>query len=183
MDDRYFIYENRLASFQGPQPVAKRRGSNAHSRAPKALQWPHKNLTASDVSVQSCRPTDHCLLTDTPQKLAKAGFYFHPLPSNPDNVVCFLCQKALDGWEEDDNPLAEHLTHSPECGWAITAAIEVEYGGYAKEDPREPLMIEARKATFAARWPYEGKRGWKCQTKQASCSLIHRARSQLLTIE
>ena len=48
---QYFIYENRLASFQGPQPVAKRRGSNAHSRAPKALQWPHKNLAAADVSV------------------------------------------------------------------------------------------------------------------------------------
>ncbi|KAJ9150729.1 Protein bir1 [Pleurostoma richardsiae] len=143
----YFIYENRLASFHGPQPVAKaRRGSAAHSRAPKALTWPHKNLHAAE--------------------LAKAGFYYYPTPSNPDNVACFLCQKSMDGWEEDDDPLAEHLKHSPECGWAIAAAVEAEYGGYAREDPRDPLMLEARKATFAGRWPYEGKKGWKCKTKQ-----------------
>lgn len=100
--------------------------------------------------------------------MAKAGFVFQPLPSNPDNVLCFLCNKALDGWEEDDNPLEEHLRHSPECGWAITAAVEAEMGSYATEDPRDALMEEARKATFAGRWPHEGKKGWGCKTKQVS---------------
>lgn len=102
--------------------------------------------------------------------MAKAGFIFQPLPSNPDNVSCFLCNKALDGWEQDDNPLDEHLKHSPECGWAITAAVEAELGGYAVEDPRDALMVEARKATFAGRWPHEGKKGWSCKTKQVSLS-------------
>lgn len=92
--------------------------------------------------------------------MAKAGFVFTPLPSNPDNVTCFLCTKALDGWEADDNPLEEHLKHSPECGWAITAAVEAELGGYAAEDPRDALMVEARLATFGDKWPHESRKGW-----------------------
>lgn len=99
-------------------------------------------------------------------QMAKAGFYFQPYPSNPDNVICFLCSKALDGWEEDDRPLEEHLKHAPECGWAITAAVEAELGDYVREDPRDALMSEARKATFAGRWPHESRKGWTCKTKQ-----------------
>lgn len=38
-DEQYFSYENRLASFQEPQPAAKGRVSN------KAVSWPHKSLT------------------------------------------------------------------------------------------------------------------------------------------
>ncbi|KAG8167291.1 hypothetical protein KVR01_002980 [Diaporthe batatas] len=145
--DEYFIYENRLASFHGPQRVTKRRASSAAtSRAPKTLSWPHKSIKPSDM--------------------AKAGFYFQPYPSNPDNVICFLCNKALDGWEEDDRPLEEHLKHAPECGWAITAAVEAELGEYVREDPRDALMSEARKATFAGRWPHESSKGWTCKTKQ-----------------
>jgi hypothetical protein len=52
-EDRYYVYENRLASFQGAQPVTKRRPSNASSRAPKALHWPHKSLSPVDVSRSS----------------------------------------------------------------------------------------------------------------------------------
>ncbi|EOO01117.1 putative at hook domain-containing protein [Phaeoacremonium minimum UCRPA7] len=95
MDDRYFIYENRLASFQGPQPVAKRRGSNAHSRAPKALQWPHKNLAASD--------------------LVEAGWKYTPTMDSDDNTTCTYCQLALDGWEAGDKPMDEHYKRSPNC--------------------------------------------------------------------
>ncbi|KAK4448490.1 hypothetical protein QBC34DRAFT_439237 [Podospora aff. communis PSN243] len=145
-EDRYYVYENRLASFQGAQPVTKRRASNASSRAPKALHWPHKSLSPVD--------------------LAKAGFFFEPFPGSPDNVVCFLCDKALDGWEEDDKPLEEHLRHSPTCGWAIMAAIEADLGDFGKVHPLDPAMIEARKETFGGKWPYESKKGFKCKTKQ-----------------
>jgi hypothetical protein len=37
---------------------------------------------------------------------------------------------------------------------------------YGKENPQSAKMVEARKATFAGRWPHEGKKGWKCKTKQ-----------------
>ena len=81
-------------------------------------------------------------------------------------MVCFLCSKSMDGWEEGDDPVREHLKHSPACGWVITAAVEAEMDGYAQIHPAEASMVEARKATFAGRWPHDGKRGWKCKTKQ-----------------
>ncbi|KAK4152324.1 hypothetical protein C8A00DRAFT_34964, partial [Chaetomidium leptoderma] len=145
-EDHYIVYESRLDSFRGAQPVSKGRASTAASRAPKAVQWPHKLLS--------------------PVALAKAGFFFQPHPKNPDNVVCFLCNKSLDGWEETDNPLEEHLRHSPTCGWAIMAAIDAGFGNYGKVHPLDPAMIEARKATFAGMWPYESKKGFKCKTKK-----------------
>lgn len=83
-------------------------------------------------------------------------------------MVCFLCDKGLDGWESGDDPLLEHLKHASHCGWAVVAAIEAEIGDYEKADPGQPHMIEARKATFAGRWPHDGKKGWKCKTKQVS---------------
>lgn len=86
-------------------------------------------------------------------------------------MACFLCGKSLDGWEDDDNPIEEHLRHSPTCGWAIMAAIEAGLGHYGKVHPLDPVMMEARKATFAGRWPYESKRGFKCKTKKVSALL------------
>lgn len=85
--------------------------------------------------------------------------------------MCFLCHKNIDGWEEGDDPLMEHLKHSAGCGWAITAAVDAELEGYEQVHPGEATMVEARKATFAGRWPHDGKRGWTCKTKQASSPL------------
>ncbi|KJZ77943.1 hypothetical protein HIM_02580 [Hirsutella minnesotensis 3608] len=140
--DGYLTFESRLASFS---KNAKKRGSTASVRG-KALTWPHKQIA--------------------PTSLAKAGFYFDPTPASPDNVTCFLCGKGLDGWEEGDDPLLEHLKHASHCGWAVVAAIEAEIDDYAKTDPSSADMIEARKATFADMWPHESKKGWKCKTKQ-----------------
>lgn len=140
--DEYITYENRMGSFHRS---VKKRASGANGRA-KNLAWPHRNIA--------------------PASLAHAGFFFNPSPTNPDNVTCFLCHKGLDGWEAGDDPLLEHLKHAPECGWAIVAAIEAELGDHAREDPNHPYMKEARKATFAGRWPHDSKKGWKCKTKQ-----------------
>ncbi|KAM0344268.1 hypothetical protein ACHAPU_007794 [Fusarium lateritium] len=141
--DQYITYESRLASFQ---KSSKKRSSTASGRGAKALGWPHKSIT--------------------PASLARAGLFFNPTLPNPDNVSCFLCHKGLDGWEANDDPLVEHLKHAPECGWAVVAAIEAEVGDYAQQDPDQPYMKEARKATFAGRWPHDSKKGWKCKTKQ-----------------
>ncbi|KAL6866665.1 hypothetical protein J3F83DRAFT_740668 [Trichoderma novae-zelandiae] len=141
--DQYFTYEARLASFQ---KTTKKRGSTTGGRAAKALNWPHKQISATS--------------------LARAGFVFRPSPESPDNTVCFLCEKGLDGWEAGDDPVYEHVKHAPHCGWAIVAAIEADIGDYGREDPNDPDMIDARRATFADRWPHENKKGWKCKTKQ-----------------
>lgn len=89
--------------------------------------------------------------------------------------MCFLCERRLGGWEEGDNPFEEHLRLSPNCGWAIVSAIEVGLGDYNEDDPADAHMVEARKATFADQWPHEGKKGWKCKTKQVRSSHTIRA--------
>ncbi|KAI1820393.1 hypothetical protein F4861DRAFT_69885 [Xylaria intraflava] len=145
MPEHYYTYDGRLESFQ-PAQAGARRGSNAKGKATKAPSWPHKQLD--------------------PDIFARAGFYFQPSPGAPDNTVCFLCCKNIKGWEKDDDPFEEHLRLSPECGWAIVAGIEAGLGDYNSNDPTSSAMIEARKATFGDKWPHEGKRGWKCKTKQ-----------------
>lgn len=98
-------------------------------------------------------------------QLAQAGFYYKPYESNPDNTVCFHCSRALDGWEEDDNPITEHLKHSPECGWAIMMDIQQSSSNPKKiEDPTSERIVQARAATFGTSWPHDGKKGWVCQS-------------------
>ncbi|KAI3556976.1 AT hook domain-containing protein [Colletotrichum abscissum] len=144
--NEYFTLDGRLGSFHQVYPAPKRRQSGA-TKGGKNLTWPHMKYLL-------------------PEDLAKAGFVWRPFPENPDNVACFLCNKSLDGWEEGDKPLEEHLKHSPECGWAIVAGIEANLNGLSSEDPSSTRMIAARKATFDGRWPHEGKRGWKNKIKQ-----------------
>lgn len=78
----------------------------------------------------------------------------------------------MAGWESSDSPIEEHLRLSPHCGWAIVAAIDAGLGDYGEDDPMGTEMTEARKATFAGRWPHDGKRGWKCKTKQVKIDLL-----------
>jgi hypothetical protein len=71
----------------------------------------------------------------------------------------------LDGWEDGDNPVEEHLKHSPDCGWAIMMFIQQNTSKPSEiEDPTLPSVAEARKATFSIGWPHDGKRGWLCQS-------------------
>ncbi|KAI9811510.1 MAG: hypothetical protein M1832_000885 [Thelocarpon impressellum] len=105
--------------------------------------------------------------SDDRAQLASAGFTYVPTGASPDNVECFLCHKALDGWEEQDDPIAEHLTHSPDCGWAIVTSIEKRRDDPARQKyPLGEDMKEARRATFAGLWPHDGKKGWVCKTEK-----------------
>ncbi|KAL9623473.1 MAG: hypothetical protein Q9160_002153 [Pyrenula sp. 1 TL-2023] len=136
----------RLASFDVSPPGSKgRRASN--NKSSKAITWPHQS--------------------PSPSELAFAGFYYKPSATGPDNTCCFLCERTLDGWEEDDDPSVEHLRHSSECGWAIT--INAGQNGLDPaelEDPTGERMSQARKATFSTGWPHDGKRGWTCKTQK-----------------
>lgn len=79
-----------------------------------------------------------------------------------------MCQKSLDGWEEEDDPALEHLHHSQHCGWAIIACVEGAEGipENEREHPLGESLTEARRATFADRWPHERKKGWTCKTEK-----------------
>ncbi|KAI9683546.1 MAG: hypothetical protein M1820_010916, partial [Bogoriella megaspora] len=137
----------RLATFEAP-PQKKRRASSSTRKKAAPMPWPHQ--------------------TPDPDSLAKAGFYFSPSESSPDNVTCFLCKRSLDGWEAQDDPATEHLQHSPDCGWAIHACIALrsEDTNRDVEDPQSDRMVEARLSTFHNAWPYDKKKGWKCKTKK-----------------
>ncbi|KAJ6191118.1 hypothetical protein N7519_001139 [Penicillium mononematosum] len=133
----------RLASFDIVLKPEKRRSSG--TKTPKAITWPHQ------------RPS--------PAELAHAGFYYKPYETNPDNTTCFECHRALDGWEEDDNPITEHLKHAPDCGWAIMMDLQQSSSNPASiEDPTGDRITQARLATFGAAWPHDGKKGWVCQS-------------------
>ena len=102
------------------------------------------------------------------EQLARAGFFYQPTSSCPDNTTCYLCQSNLDGWEEGDDAVEEHLRLSPDCGWATTVAIEqdIENGSYSLEDPMCEKVLEARRMTFGSKWPHEHKRGWTCKVQK-----------------
>ncbi|KAF4761348.1 hypothetical protein N7455_003202 [Penicillium solitum] len=135
----------RLASFDIVLKPEKRRSSG--TKTPKAITWPHQ------------RPS--------PAELAHAGFYYKPYETNPDNTTCFECHRALDGWEEDDNPVTEHLKHAPDCGWAIMMDLQQSSSNPASiEDPTGDRITQARLSTFGTAWPHDGKRGWVCQSEK-----------------
>ncbi|KAJ5385481.1 hypothetical protein N7517_003392 [Penicillium concentricum] len=135
----------RLASFDIVLKPEKRRSSG--TKTPKAITWPHQ------------RPS--------PAELAHAGFYYKPYETNPDNTTCFECHRALDGWEEDDNPVTEHLKHAPDCGWAIMMDLQQSSSNPASiEDPTGDRITQARLSTFGTAWPHDGKKGWVCQSEK-----------------
>ncbi|KAI9768656.1 MAG: hypothetical protein M1839_003991 [Geoglossum umbratile] len=137
-------YAGRLASFSITYPLpSKSRTSSTNSKSQNVLAWSHQ------------RPS--------PEQLAQAGFYYRPSPENLDSVECFLCRKGLDGWEECDDPIEEHLKHSADCGWAINTHIEHNPEARKRGDALSAGMMAARRATFADRWPHEGKKGWLCK--------------------
>ncbi|KAI9722108.1 MAG: hypothetical protein M1828_004922 [Chrysothrix sp. TS-e1954] len=147
-EEVFRTFAGRLATFEGPQQIAKRRASSVKKKKANTASWPHES--------------------PSPEELAKAGFYYKPTGTSTDNVVCFLCNKSLDGWEEGDNPTSEHLRNVPGCGWAINMGIERRSQDEDREEmnPMDDEMIEARRATFQDSWPHEHRKGWKCKTQK-----------------
>ncbi|KAF2099497.1 hypothetical protein NA57DRAFT_55462 [Rhizodiscina lignyota] len=141
-------FAGRLATFEAVHHMPKRRASNNKKKGPSTLTWPTTAPTAEDM--------------------ARAGFFYKPQATNPDNVMCFVCQRQLDGWEPGDNPAFEHFTHSRDCGWAINVSIAQRNGDANRvdEDPMHDRLVQARKATFLGSWPHEHKKGWKCKTQK-----------------
>lgn len=155
-------FSARLASFSVSQQTSKK--GKSETKAAKGLKWPHKTLTPDEVGAVICGMLDNSGLTIT--QLAKAGFYYQPSKSNPDNATCYLCHSNLDGWEEGDDAIQEHIRHAPYCGWANVVAIEqaVENGNRDLDDPLQEGPSNARLMTFGSRWPHENKRGWGCKS-------------------
>lgn len=128
-----------------PKSKSRRASSRSKKAAPKAEplpEWPHESPTFEDM--------------------AFAGFVFHPTSTSPDNAQCFMCGTQLDGWEENDVPIFEHLTHSPDCGYAINAAMRYRFDDpdRTQEDPCSDKMVQSRYYTFASMWPLDTAAGY-----------------------
>lgn len=155
----------RLASFDSVVPAINSRTSTSRNIQPQRWVW------ESPSPEQVCWAEAPLQTIANKTQLAHAGFYFQPYDTNPDNTMCFLCGRALDGWEEGDDPVTEHLKHSPDCGWAIIMDIQSKTSNPAEiVDPTSSAIVEARRATFAIGWPHEGKRGWICQSEKVANS-------------
>jgi hypothetical protein len=89
--------------------------------------------------------------------------------------MCFSCHRQLDGWEAGDDPVSEHIKHSPDCGWAISAVINqrTSKGIFVNEDPMSEELVASRTVTFADLWPYEKKKGWKCKVAKVGWNCIY----------
>ena len=119
------------------------------------LRWPHAHPKPGD--------------------LALAGFYYCPYDGADDNVCCYLCEKNMGGWEQEDDPLKEHLRGNDECAWAVLRDLSVrskngEEFGDDVGDPKSEKMNALREATFGKWWPHDGKKGWNPKSKKVIVS-------------
>lgn len=82
----------------------------------KAKRVKNPNKPSTSVTLKWPHPASFVARPDT---LAEAGFYFDPSPDDPDNCSCFMCDKQLGGWEDEDDPFDIHFDKcAHECGWA-----------------------------------------------------------------
>ncbi|KAJ7777411.1 inhibitor of apoptosis repeat-containing protein [Mycena metata] len=127
------VLQNRLNSF-----LKQKRG--------KSLKWPHPKTWKA-----------------TPDTLAEAGFYFDPSTDDPDNVTCFMCDKQVTEWAEEDDPFDIHWQKCANvCAWAnLRCGLRRDadsHGRFVFPDksrlPTAKAMEKARLETFTAH-------GWK----------------------
>ncbi|EMD01174.1 hypothetical protein BAUCODRAFT_135901 [Baudoinia panamericana UAMH 10762] len=149
----------RLATFQTPHQLSKRRASSQSSKKKGGNGNGNSNSNSNSNTVEW--PHNEPAV----EELARAGFFYRPAPDSPDNVQCFLCTVKLDGWEPTDSPLTEHLSHSPSCAWALSLSVAFPTVDEEFRDPLSAELSAARKGTFeaGAGWVHEDKRGWRCK--------------------
>ncbi|KAJ3514152.1 hypothetical protein NLJ89_g2534 [Agrocybe chaxingu] len=144
----------------------------------KSKRVKNPNKPSSTTTLKWPHPSD---FHANPESLAEAGFYYDPSFDDPDNVTCYICEKELGGWEEDDDPFLIHWTKCGQtCCWAKLRCgmrLDIEQSGrYVFHDktrhPTHKSMEKARLETFAA-----GK-GWvhdKTKNHGASSKMMARA--------
>ncbi|KAL7850743.1 hypothetical protein SRHO_G00200920 [Serrasalmus rhombeus] len=80
----------------------------------------------------------------TAETMAQAGFIHTPTDNSPDVVQCFFCYKELEGWEPEDDPVKEHVSHSPKCHFILLkkAVEELTVEGFLKlQKERQKFLI------------------------------------------
>lgn len=80
----------------------------------------------------------------TSRGLAKAGFYYSPLDTSSDRVICMYCDCPLEEWDSSDDPLEEHKNNSfTYCYFLETIGKEpLEIAEFAKETLVDPKVSQ-----------------------------------------
>ncbi|KAK6978130.1 hypothetical protein R3P38DRAFT_2580334 [Favolaschia claudopus] len=127
------VFQNRLNSF-----LKTKRG--------KSLKWPHPKTWKA-----------------TPNNLAEAGFYFDPSPEDPDNVTCFMCDKQITEWAEEDDPFDLHFQKcATTCAWAnLRCGLRRDADSHGKFVFPDKSRLPTSKAMEKARLETFTMFGWK----------------------
>ncbi|KAI0317322.1 inhibitor of apoptosis repeat-containing protein, partial [Amylostereum chailletii] len=156
-------FQARLETF-----FKAKRVKNGTGKRTISVKWPHPDT-----------------ITATPSALAEAGFYYDPSWDDQDNVSCFMCDKELAGWEEDDDPFQIHWEKCRDsCAWAIVrCGLDGDVdrkGKFVFKDgsriPNGKQMEKARLTTFTTRswWPHDTTKGHGASsTKMAKAGFVY----------
>lgn len=135
-----------------PPPALGRQRRQCHQMAPQE-RAASEARTPPAANPTTLSPANRFL------QFVEAGFWFNPSPDHEDNVTCFLCNKSMEGWEHGDDPVAEHRRHCPDCGWALTVAIQETPYDEHNCDPHSYEFSQARLMTFGnGQWPHNNSK-------------------------
>jgi hypothetical protein len=76
-------------------------------------------------------------LKQKPEDLAHSGFFY---TDRGDRVQCFMCLMTISRWTTEDQPMAEHFSHSPSCKY-INMITDVDHKNYVVEREVERLGL------------------------------------------
>ncbi|KAJ2401355.1 hypothetical protein GGI23_001449, partial [Coemansia sp. RSA 2559] len=106
-----------------------RADTNSRLQTFAASKWPHMGRAGWKV---------------TPDKLARAGFYFTPEWEGDDTATCAFCGYALAEWEPDDDPDAEHARRAPDCLFFRLAEAQDSVRSPEKPPVKSPVRTPVR---------------------------------------
>ncbi|EPX71904.1 survivin [Schizosaccharomyces octosporus yFS286] len=122
-----------------------------------------KEMCIVSKRLETFKKISWSLSSPSPEQLSAVGFYYNPIQKPQqriDNVTCFMCSKSFYDWEENDDPLKEHITHSPSCPWAYVLSAR----NNPHQDPKAPSLTKCRELTFVDKvWPYINRSDFHCQ--------------------
>eukprot|EP00960_Hanusia_phi_P059066 764065-Hanusia_phi.AAC.2 len=81
----------------------------------RIVQFPIEQLNPLTVQVIVCVETPLTRFVCKVGRLALAGLYYLPDAKIEDRTVCFKCGRAMFAWQQNDDPLYEHVKFNPSC--------------------------------------------------------------------
>jgi Inhibitor of Apoptosis domain len=159
-------HADRIATFQKRDGSSKK--GNKHPDA--QLRWPH--------AFSSPKPRD----------LAQAGFVFDPISAERaaaekkkrkarlDRVQCVYCKILLFGWEEGDDPLADHLHEAPKC--ELARLLEEQRKKPKAKQAKEQAPAEPSPSNKSPGKTEKKEKGEKKHTKAKKKKLSSKSPSQ-----